>query len=577
MSKRSLSPAPLPPSKRVHTASEDHPLASLETLPTFDNLLSDEIVLFIFSYLSPADLCAVQRTNRNWSRLSLDNQLWKSLYISEYGRTRLRGARGFIGRGDGREIKPLPGRAKSEDVKDWKWMFRISSNWRTGRCSLEHFALGIPPRLFSSVQAPEQTHLLLAGSLTIMASSKTTTLPNVLLSSPGHSPHTLPCPSHRPGVGTHITAIALDQSPPTSGHHGRLVAFLSTGEFNVFSINHRTPSSSKRLFAYQPSTANSRSTPIIQAVYHHPLLVTLSESFRLSLYDLSSDTVRHTQTLTSFTSYPPSSLVLSSQSPSTYKLVLAYAIPVYPSHWSVGATELIISTSEGSRMTVASTRTARAIDVPQGWLDEQKMRAVREQWGRKVARVADTQTDGKWVVLAPGQHLPSSPASEDATPSASTDASPSSTPPSSPSSSSGTTYTSSSLYTASGLQLYRLYFPSSSSGSSSPKLTFVRTLHGQIGPVSTLALADGRCVSLGMNGSIWVWDLEAGTGTEVTPGVTGPTSDDGEDADGEDGVADALEVVKMRVATGARGSVVFDDRRIVSSHGSEVEVRRFDI
>ena len=59
-------------------------------------------------------------------------QLWKSLYIREFGRTRLRGVRGFIGRGDGREVRPLPGRARSEDVKDWKWMFRISLNWRRG-------------------------------------------------------------------------------------------------------------------------------------------------------------------------------------------------------------------------------------------------------------------------------------------------------------------------------------------------------------------------------------------------------------------------------------------------------------
>lgn len=65
-------------------------------------------------------------------------QLWKDLYLSEYGRRRLRGARGFIGRNDGREVRPLPGRARVEgagidSVKDWKWMFRISSNWRTGK------------------------------------------------------------------------------------------------------------------------------------------------------------------------------------------------------------------------------------------------------------------------------------------------------------------------------------------------------------------------------------------------------------------------------------------------------------
>jgi hypothetical protein len=34
---------------------------------------------------------------------------------------------------DGREVKALPGRARVDGVKDWKWMFRISSNWRTGK------------------------------------------------------------------------------------------------------------------------------------------------------------------------------------------------------------------------------------------------------------------------------------------------------------------------------------------------------------------------------------------------------------------------------------------------------------
>ncbi|KAI0633834.1 hypothetical protein C8Q77DRAFT_1057704 [Trametes polyzona] len=569
MSKRSLSPAPLPPSKRVHTASST--ISDVHSRPFYDAILSDEIILFIFSYLAPEDLCAVQRTNRNWARLSLDNQLWKSLYICEYGRTRLRGARGFIGRGDGREIKPLPGRAKPEGVKDWKWMYRISSNWRTGRCALSHFELGNTPRLFSRAPADDQTHLLLAGNLTVMASSRRSVVPTILLTSPTHAPHTLPCPSSRSNITANITALALDQSPPISGHHGKLVCFLSTGEFSLFSIDHQAPQSSSRVFTYQPSGRSARTAPIIQAVYHHPLLVTLSQSFHLSLYDLGSDSVRHTQTLTSFTSYPPSSLVLSCLAPLTYKLVLAYATPVYPAHWSVGATELIVNGDEDSRMTVTSTRTTRTIDVPQGWVDEHKMRVVREQWGRKVARVADTQTDGKWVVLAPGQPLPSDvPELSAGGPAAASFSSPSMTPSSSPSSASGsgTSYTSSSLHTASGLQLYRLYLPS---GASSPKLTFVRTLHGQIGPVSTLALADGRCVSLGVNGSIWVWDLEAGTGTEVAPGITGPSGDSDDEED------DALAAVKARAALGVRGSVVFDDRRIVSSHGSEVEVRRFDI
>ena len=434
--------------------------------------------------------------------------------------------------------------------------------------------------LWQSTQLDE-THLLLAGNVTIAASTRSSNQPTVVISLAAHAPHILRCPSSR-GNSACVTALAIDQSPPTSGHHGRLVSFLSTGEFVLYTIDHQSPSSSSRLFTYVPSGRSSRYAPIVQAVYHHPLLVTLSQSFHLSIYDVSENTVRHTQTLTSFTSYPPSSLVLSTPSATTYKLVLAYAIPVYPSHWSVGATELIISNTETEHMVVSNTRTTRAVDVPQGWLDENKMRAVREQWGRKVARVADTQTDGKWVVLAPGHDIPTTFIDEQpvasgssSPPSPSSSASPS--PASSPS-----PYRSSSMYSASGLQLYRLHLPSSPSSSASPKLTFVRTLHGQIGPVSALALADGRCVSLGVNGSIWVWDLEAGTGTEVSAGMDEPAGEDEEgDAEGDEEEAErraeAWEVVKMRIARGARGSVVFDDRRIVSASGRGVEVRRFDV
>lgn len=343
-------------------------------------------------------------------------------------------------------------------------------------------------------------------------------------------------------------------------HRIRLISFLSTGEFCVFHVDYHTPAHSSLLLTYVPTTRNSRTSPIIQAVYHHPLLVTLSKSFHLSLYDLSDDTVAHTQTLTSFTSHPPSSLVLSVLSPLAYKLVLAYAIPVYPSHWSVGATELIISRGSasdfGTHMTVSTSRTTRAIDVPQGWIDEHKLQLIREQWARKVARVADTQTDGKWVVLAPGDSLPTTRA-----------ASP--IPPASPVSSSSSlksTYMSSSLYTASALQLYRLHLPASSSPTAVPKLSFVRSLHGQIGPVSALALADGRCVSLSVNGSIWVWDLEGGTGAEVSAGP-----------DVEDEEGDRVEEQRLHSADAVKGTVVFDERRIISSDIDGVRIWRFDV
>lgn len=452
-----------------------------------------------------------------------------------------------------------------------------------GRCSVEQLSeTPVKPSIVSRLPSdrrdsfPEQTHILLAGNLIITASSLASHHPPICLHSNTGTTHTLfsSSPTHR--VSTQITALALDQSPPSSlSSCLHLASFISTGEFSVFTINHATPSASARKLTFVPLARNARNSPIIQAVYHHPLLITLSRAFHLSTYNLSENTVVHTQTLTSFTSHPPSSLVLSTPSPTTYKLVLAHAIPVYPAHWSVGATELIFSgpesesTIDGAPLTVLATRTTRAFDVPQGWIDEQKLRSMREQWGRKVERVADTQTDGKWVVLAPG-----GPTSPTAISRYSLSPSPSTSSSSSTSSSlSSSIHTShlTSLYSPTHLQLYRLHFPSSSSSSTAPpKLTFVRTLHGQTGHISALALADGRCVSLSTNGSIWVWDLEGGTGTEVAPAAV-------DDRILElDGDVEETEYNTM-LTTDFGGTVVFDERRIISAGTGGVQIRRFDV
>ena len=599
MSKRSLSPAILPPSKRLHTTriTKPPPLQPLR----FDNCLYDELILYIFSYLSWVDLCISQPTNRNWARLTADNELWRDLYLRTYGRTRLRGSKGFICRADGREVKQLPGRAKSDraksdQLKDWKWMFRISSNWRKGRffgiqffryfclhlhsfvpgrCLAESFTPGLPPSLHPNYdyKLEKESHIILAGSLIITAASSPSQNPTITITFPLNRQQCLTLKSSQQESVT-ITSLALDQSPPISGQMS-LAGFLSTGEFSVFKFNHTTPLDPLNKFSYKPPGPYSRAaSPIIKAVYYHPLLITLSQSFSLCLYDLSSDLIRLTQTLNSFTSYPPASLVLSMQSRTTYKLVLAYAVPVYPGHWSVGATELIISRTStsltnssfipspafyeevnrtlSSSMRVITTRTIRAVDVPLGWVDENKLRAMREQWSRKVSRVADAQSDGKWLVLAPGDEIQrcghSSPAC----------LSSSSGSPSSDTSSSNSI--SSSLHSPTGLQLYRLVLPaqSNSVSASPPKLNFIRTLYGQTSPVTALALADGRCVSLGSNGSIWVWDLEGGTGAEVAPPNDSITTNDFN-------------------LLSTKDTVSFDERQIVTAYAGKIVVRRFDI
>ncbi|KAF5321700.1 hypothetical protein D9619_001930 [Psilocybe cf. subviscida] len=573
MSKRPLSEAQLPPSKRVHVST--HVTRQLHQPLTFDNSLYDELILCIFSHLDWIDLCVTQNTTRNWARLAADNELWKGQYMRVYGRTRLRGAKGFIGRLDGREVRPLPGRAIPDQFqfKDWKWMFRISSNWRKGRCAVEEGTTH-PNRhtvhdLVPAFEIVEKTHLLLAGPLTISATSLPTDRPVIVVDGGASRNQDILVPHNASSSVVSITALALDQSPPRSGNLA-VACFLSTGSFSVFEFNHTTPLSAVQTCCYQGSRPLSTGQGIIHAVFYHPLLATLSENFLLSIYDLSSGVPQLTQTLSSFTSYPPASLVLSCQSPDVFKLVISYTTPVYPNHWSVGATELIISKSprgsssyhltSGSRnslsfredmtghaaftgMSVTSSRTIRAFDVPPGWVDGASIDAIREQWSRKLLGVADVQTDGKWVIIAPEDNSyargprPARSSTSSVTPSQSV---------------------SSGLHSPTSLQLYRLVLPSqtNSISASPPKLNFVRMLHGQTSPISSLALADGRCVSLGRNGSIWVWDLEGGIGAEVA------TADD---------------IQMDHFAPLTQGIVSFDERRIVTTRAGKVIVRRFDI
>lgn len=589
MPKRRPSPATLPVAKRhagPQLSSERH------SVITFDSALYDELILFIFSFLDHRDLCAVEAANKNCSRLASDDQLWKGLFLREFGRPRLRGGRGFYGRTDGRLVKPLPSRAylPEENVLNWKWMFRISSNWRNGRCAVEIFRDWdgvdidhLPGPVVMNSKAPQpRWHVLLAGTSTIFASAERSEQPTIFVRDRGSPPMTFKFNSQVNGGSSSISTMVLDQSPLSSrvtprGPSVSLAVFLSTGEFFIY--DHK-PSERKAVPKRTYIPLPQHRFPVTHAAYHHPLLVTLSQSFTLMIYDLSGDTITHTQTLSSFTSYPPASIVLSAMSISlSFKLVLAYAVPVYPSHWSVGATELIISHSSSissSSMTlvelpkvtipgnfvVSETRSARAFDVPQGWIDENKLQAMNAQWSRKVTQVADTQTDGKWVVLAPDDSLQSLFTTSNSTESSS----------SSVFQPSGilsteilpTTYVSPPCHSFAQLQLYRLHLPPPAS-SHGPKLTFVRTLHGPRGPVSAVAVADGRCVSLGADGSIWVWDLESGRCAEVAA----PVEQLIEETDAG--------VCMGRGAGLSRGTVVFDERRIVSTGVRGIEERRFDV
>ena len=379
---------------------------------------------------------------------------------------------------------------------------------------------------------------------TIAYSSAGSLSPTIQLLAPGGQMHTIDATSCNANGHTRITALALDQSIPCShSRFIRLASFLSTGEFSIFSIDQHSLTTSSRVLTYIPSQRAERPPPIIQAAYYHPILLTLTAAFALSIYDLAEHgKVKRTQVLTSFTSYPPTSFIISPShgTRDILKVVLVFSVPVYPRHWSVGVTELLIKLGDGSggihtSPTLTSTRTVSTYDLPLGWIDEEQFKTTLDQWGRKVEKIVDTQTDGKWVVFAPL--------------SASTSSSSSRSQPTS---------------FSNALQQYRLSLPSTPS-TGTPKLTFVRYLYGPESEVEKIWVADGRCVSLSVDGGIWVWDLEErprGTrGSRESTWLEGAQVEIGNDSSTWRG----------------RGSVVFDERRIVTVRGGEVELRRFDV
>lgn len=221
---------------------------------------------------------------------------------------------------------------------------------------------------------------------------------------------------------------------------------------------------------YTLSDRRARSGTIIQAAYHHPLLVVLSSRFDLSIYELqASGTGEHyeihlRQTLTSFTSHLPTSLVLSMPSSDIYRLLLAYTVPIYPEHWTAGITEVMISS-----FTVQSSHSTTAFDLGSTWvsLAPELSDILNEQNDRKLASVSSVSTDGRYVVLA--------------------------------------------SRSTNSIQLFRL---SSKSKNQGIKLVFIQNLYGHSSPVQALAVSDGRCVSLS-RGSLWAWDIERDTNVEI--------------------------------------------------------------
>ncbi|CAE6446422.1 unnamed protein product [Rhizoctonia solani] len=486
--------------KYAHNSSVNHPNQRIAS--NFDTVLSDETVLAIFTFLDPYQLCLVRLVNKHWGRLATDNHLWRIMFLREFSRSRLRGSRGFTTLSN-REIRPLPSRVRPhgeelglnddlpENYTDWRWMFRISSNWSRGRCTATVQRASPLPAFGCSQLAPpdglvhfnnysnfsQTSHVLLVGDLTIYASGQASLAPTVYIFR--DSINSGLRIRYGPSLGSpvSVTTLCLDHSSAST----RLAIFYSDRSWAIRTVDYE-----RRHIAmdYTYSSRNLVSgAAIIQAAFHHPLLVTLSASFRMCIYHLQTPPAppQLTHTLSSYSGFAPLTMTIARyRTPDQYRVLLAYASPIYPAHWGPSATDITISTHSASDLSqslvphdsshvriLSSSSTNN--QLPVGWIPDGTPDAVPEElrlrWLRKVSHVSGIQTDGRFVVFA----------SEDG-----------------------------------GIQVYRLL--------RNARLLYERTLFPPTHAPSprALSVADSRCVCATGDGRLWVWDLESGVGIQAT-------------------------------------------------------------
>lgn len=383
---------------------------------------------------------------------------------------------------------------------------------------------------------------MLAGQYTVSAPTYSTKQPAVGLLDPMLKSHRIISSKLGSNSTNSICSICVDQAPPTDTVALRIAACYSSGALSIFTIT-SINSPPQEYHAIQAHRA-----PPSHSAFHGSTLVTLTSTptCQISIFGIGTSITR-LHVLNSFSSFPPTSLILSQPTSGHYKALVSYASPVYPHHWSLSTTQ--VSIAETGEIT--SSRTNRALEVGGDFelvleddVDQPasvRLRRQRDQWSRKLFRVVATQSDGKWAVIAGGDdhdHV---------------------------------------------IQVYRIR--------QHQTLGYIRTLDSaapallsddnaclgeetglgistSIGPlvdgmfeehaatpilpgsraIVALAVADGRCISLSRDGTLWIWDLESGRGAKTR--ASPPQG-------------------KCRIS--------FDDTRVLVASASGVEVLNFDI
>lgn len=249
--------------------------------------------------------------------------------------------------------------------------------------------------------SPLPAHLLLAGDLTIHASNQPSLNPTVYVFRSSINSGLLIPYQPSPNLLVSVTALALDHSSANI----RIAIFYSDSTWTIHTIDYERHTST---LVYSHTAIAG--LPIIQSAYHHPLLVTITPTFRMSIFYLPPASAPPVlkYTLSSYSGFSPLTMTLSRyRTPDQYRVLLAHASPIYPAHWAPSATDIMLSMphSDTPSATVKILSSASTNNnLPLGWIPDGTPDGVPEElrlrWSRKVSHASGIQTDGKFVVFA---------------------------------------------------------------------------------------------------------------------------------------------------------------------------------
>lgn len=396
--KRSLSQEPL---------GSDAVVKRSKTTPGGDGkraqevLASHEIFLNVLSFLDAEDLVRVEGVCRYWRQMSLDQQLWKRLYLARHATF-----------------------SNANRPADWKSLVKVSTNWSNGNARLH----SLSPRkqeVTSLLSETARSHIVALSSSCVFVAYPSSPLLHLYPSqaAPSTDGHDLTDPlalippppgwssPHRPDL---ITALAVDRAPQAvrasleehethvEEEETRLAIWYASGGYAILGVALRSQSAEsstssgrvawRRIVTRPPDDSPARrnrrrhhvvpaSDPVVLGALHWPILVACTKRFYIDVTRVAGDAPpRVLQTLHSPVSYHPAQLSLEAKirpggksgDNDGFVASLAYSSPVYPNSWTLAVQKILIGNSCDDKGDVVTAGECLAVTRPRkmanrGW------------------------------------------------------------------------------------------------------------------------------------------------------------------------------------------------------------------